>query len=74
MRHDLAHKSTVAGVQIMESATLKTILGVLALALLLVVVGVAQGAAQDNGPIQGVIDQRRGSCLHPRPATHCRQG
>ncbi len=53
MRHDLADKSRVAGVQIMESATLKTILGVLALALLLVVVGVAQGAAQDNGPVQG---------------------
>ncbi len=57
MRHGLAHKSTVAGVQIMESATFKTILGVLALALLLVVVGVAQGAAQDNGAVQGNAGQ-----------------
>jgi hypothetical protein len=48
LRHDLAQKSRVAGVQIMNSANFKIFFGVLSLALLLIVIGVAQGAAQQG--------------------------
>jgi hypothetical protein len=48
LRHDLAQKSRVAGIQIMNSANFKIILGVLSLALLLIVIGVAEGAAQQG--------------------------